>query len=408
MQLQMSLPVLALALAAFGIGSAELVIQGLLPEISGEFNVSIPTAGLLVTGYALGVAVGGPLMVILLNRVGRRAALLALMGLFIIGNVLCAVAPSFSLLMGARVISSLCHGSFFGIALVVAASVVPESKRASAVSLAFSGLTVANILGVPGGTALGQALGWRWTFWAVAAIGAVGLVAIAAFLPKLVASRQATVTHEFRVLGKPQVLAGMLVAALVTTAVFPFLTYIAPFVIEVTGVSAHAVPWMLLALGVGGTVGIFAGGRLADWKLVPALIGALAFVMLIYVAIFLSSRSPTLMAVCLLLSGAGFATIPPLQIIIVNAARDAPNLASTLLQSAFNAGITAGSLIGGTVLSLGVAYAYLPLVSIIIFMIALGVAFFVFVWSPRISAERLRRTSASTGGVATPDPEHSE
>ena len=201
----MSLPVLALALAAFGIGSAELVIQGLLPEISGEFNVSIPTAGLLVTGYALGVAVGGPLMVILLNRVGRRAALLALMGLFIIGNVLCAVAPSFSLLMGARVISSLCHGSFFGIALVVAASVVPESKRASAVSLAFSGLTVANILGVPGGTALGQALGWRWTFWAVAAIGAVGLVAIAAFLPKLVASRQATVTHEFRVLGKPQV-----------------------------------------------------------------------------------------------------------------------------------------------------------------------------------------------------------
>ena len=299
----MSLPVLALALAAFGIGSAELIIQGLLPEISGEFDVSIPTAGLLVTGYALGVAVGGPLMVILLNRVGRRAALLALMGLFIIGNVLCAVAPSFSLLMGARVISSLCHGSFFGIALVVAASVVPESKRASAVSLAFSGLTVANILGVPGGTALGQALGWRWTFWAVAAIGAVGLVAIAAFLPKLVASRQATVTHEFRVLGKPQVLAGMLVAALATTAVFPFLTYIAPFVIEVTGVSTHAVPWMLLALGVGGTVGIFAGGRLADWKLVPALIGALAFVMLIYVAIFLSSRSPTLMAVCLLLSG---------------------------------------------------------------------------------------------------------
>ena len=200
----------------------------------------------------------------------------------------------------------------------------------------------------------------------------------------------------------------MLVAALATTAVFPFLTYIAPFVIEVTGVSTHAVPWMLLALGVGGTVGIFAGGRLADWKLVPALIGALAFVMLIYVAIFVSSRSPTLMAVCLLLSGAGFATIPPLQIIIVNAARDAPNLASTLLQSAFNAGITAGSLIGGTVLSLGVAYAYLPLASIIILMIALGVASLVFVWSPRISAERLRRTSASTGGVATPAPEHTE
>jgi len=404
----MSLPVLALALAAFGIGSAKLVIQGLLPEISGEFDVSIPTAGLLVTGYALGVAVGGPPMVILLNRLGRRAALLILMGLFIIGNVLCAVAPSFSLLMGARVISSLCHGSFFGIALVVAASVVPESKRASAVSLAFSGLTVANILGVPGGTALGQALGWRWTFWAVAAIGAVGLVAIAAFLPKLVAGRHATVTHEFRVLGKPQVLAGMLVAALVTTAVFPFLTYIAPFVIEVTGVSAHAVPWMLLALGVGGTAGIFAGGRLADWKLVPSLIGALAFVMLIYVAIFLSGRSPTLMAVCLLLSGAGFATIPPLQIIIVNAARHAPNLASTLLQSAFNTGITAGSLIGGTVLSLGVAYAYLPLVSIIIFMIALGVASFVFVWSPRISAERLRRASASTGRVAAPGLGHSE
>src|SRR5262245_41500737 len=173
----MPIAVLALAVATFGIGLAEFIVQGLLPEISADFGVSIPTTGLLVTGYALSVAVGGPIMVILLNRLDRKAALLALLGLFTVGNVLCAVAPSFGLLMCARIVTSVCQGSFFGIAAVVAAGVVAEDRRASAVSLMFSGLTVANILGVPSGTALGHAAGWRWTFWAVAFVGMIGIAA---------------------------------------------------------------------------------------------------------------------------------------------------------------------------------------------------------------------------------------
>jgi DHA1 family inner membrane transport protein len=384
----MSLAVLALAVAAFGIGLAEFIIQGLLPEISADFSVSIPTAGLLVTGYALSVAVGGPVVVILLNRLDRRAALLALMGLFTIGNVLCAVAPSFGLLMSARIITSLCQGSFFGIAAVVAASIVAEDRRASAVSLMFSGLTVANILGVPSGTALGHAAGWRWTFWAVAFIGVVGIAGIAAFQPRMADTGRTGVVRELWVVRERQVLIGLLVGALITTAVFLFLTYIAPFVIEVTGVSAQAVPWMLVAFGLGGTVGMFAGGRLADWKRVPTLIVTLAFLILVYVAIFLGERSSGLTWISIFLVGSGIATVPPLQMIVVTAAREAPSLASTLLQSAFNIGISAGSLIGGTALSLGLEYRYLPLLSVVVLIVALGVARFPLVWAIRGAAAR--------------------
>jgi DHA1 family inner membrane transport protein len=383
----MSFAVLALAVAVFGIGLAEFVIQGLLPDISADFGVSIPTTGLLVTGYALSVAVGGPIVVILVNRLGRKAALLSLMGLFIFGNVLCAIAPTFGLLMCARIITSLCHGSFFGIAAVVAASIVAEDRRASAVSLMFSGLTVANILGVPSGTALGHAAGWRWTFWAVAFIGVVGIAGIAKLLPGTADTGQATtITRELRVVRERQVLIGLLVAMLVTTAVFPFITYIAPFVIEVTGVSAQTVPWMLLAFGLGGTVGMFAGGRLADLKRVPTLIGTLAFLVLVYVAIFLGERSPGLTWVSIFLAATGFATVPPLQMIVVTAAKEAPNLASTLLQSAFNIGISLGSLIGGTALSLRLDYRHLPLICVVLSMVALGVARFPLVWAIRSAA----------------------
>ena len=401
----MSIAVLALALAAFGIGSAELVIQGLLPEISADFGVSIPTTGLLVTGYALGVAVGGPIMVILVNRLSRKAALLALMGLFIVGNVFCAIAPMFGLLMCARVITSFCHGSFFGIAAVVAASIVAEDRRASAVSLAFSGLTVANILGLPGGTALGHAVGWRWTFWAVAFIGVVGIGGISAFLPRTADAGRATVAHELRVVREPQVLIGLLVAVLITTAAFSFFTYVAPFVIEVPGVSAQTVPWFLLAYGIGGTVGLFVGGRLADLKRVATLIGTLAFLVLVYIVTFLVERSPGLVWVSIFLVATGFATVPPLQMIVITAAKEAPNLASTLLQSAFNTGISAGSLAGGAALWLGLGYGYLPLAGVAVFTLALGVARFPLVWAIRSAAARSSGTSSwrllGGGGTAS-------
>jgi DHA1 family inner membrane transport protein len=276
-------------------------------------------------------------------------------------------------------------------AAVVAASIVAEDQRASAVSLMFSGLTVANILGVPSGTALGHAAGWRWPFLAVALIGGVGIAGIVAFLPKAADTGRATVARELGVVREHQVLIGLLVAVLVTTAVFPFITYIAPFVIEVTGVSAQMVPWMLVAFGLGGTVGMFAGGRLADRKRVATLIGMLAFQALVYVAMFFCGRSPGLIWVSIFLVGAGIGTVPPLQMIVVTAAKEAPNLASTLLQSAFNIGISAGSLVGGTALSLGLDYRHLPLICVVLSMAALGVARFPLVWAIRSAARTLPR-----------------
>jgi DHA1 family inner membrane transport protein len=194
-------PLMALALATFGMGSAEFVIQGLSPEFSGDLSVTIPTAGLLVTGYALGVAIGGPIMVVLVNRLAPKTALISLLGLFVLGNVLSAIAPNYGLVLAARIIASFCHGAYFGIALVVAASIVPENRRASAISLIFGGLTIANILGVPAGTALGQAFGWRASFWAVSLVGTAAIAAIATWLPKIAPGQPAGLAKEFKVLG---------------------------------------------------------------------------------------------------------------------------------------------------------------------------------------------------------------
>src|SRR3984957_13439093 len=177
-------PIIALALSAFAIGTAEFVIMGLLPQVAGNLSVSIPTAGWLVSGYALGVFIGAPIMAIVTQKLPHRTALMALMGIFILGNVLCALSPSYDFLMAARIITALCHGAFFGIGAVEAASLVPEHRRAQAVALMFTGLTLANVLGGPLGTALGQAAGWRATFWGVAILGVASLIALYVLLPR--------------------------------------------------------------------------------------------------------------------------------------------------------------------------------------------------------------------------------
>src|SRR5882724_4793469 len=179
----MPVALLALAIGAFGIGTTEFVIVGLLPDVAGNLGVSIPTAGLLVSGYALSVAIGAPLLTAMGSRLPRKAMLLALLGLFVLGNALCAVAGDYAVLMVGRAVAALCHGAFFGIGSVVAADLVAPNRRASAIALMFTGLTVANVLGVPLGTALGQHFGWRSTFWAVTALGLVGLVGIIGLVP---------------------------------------------------------------------------------------------------------------------------------------------------------------------------------------------------------------------------------
>jgi MFS transporter, DHA1 family, inner membrane transport protein len=357
----MPLALLALAVAAFGIGTTEFVIMGLLPEVANDLNVSIPDAGLLITGYALGVVFGAPILAIATANMPRKATLLGMTLMFILGNVLCALAPTYATLMAARVITALCHGAFFGIGSVVAAGLVAPNKRAQAIALMFTGLTLANVLGVPLGTALGQYAGWRSTFWAVAVIGVIAVIAQMVWLPKEIPMEKGNLVTEFRVLGKPNVLLALAMSVLASTSLFSVFTYIAPILRDVTGVTPHGVTFMLLLFGLGLTGGSMLGGRLADSRLLPALLGMSIAVVLIVALFSQTSHSVIPAAITLLLWGVvAFALCPILQLLIIDQASDAPNLGSTLNQSAFNLGNAAGAWIGGMVVASGADLADLP------------------------------------------------
>jgi len=275
------LPLLALAMASFGIGTTEFVIMGLLPDVASDLQVTIPQAGLLVTGYALSVTFGSPFLAVATANMNRRHTLFLLMAVFIFGNLLCALAPNYGLLMGARIVTALCHGAFFGIGSVVAASLVPPKKQAQAIAMMFAGLTLANVLGVPFGTALGEALGWRKTFFAVVVIGLIAASALWFWLPKRIPTPQVNVMQELRSLKSLQVMLVMLISVLAATSLFSVFTYIAPILDKVTKLSPHVITFMLLIFGVGLTVGNFIGGRLGDWKLMPSVIGCFALIAIV-------------------------------------------------------------------------------------------------------------------------------
>jgi len=268
-------PLLALAIASFGIGTTEFVIMGLLPNVAQDLSVTIPQAGMLVSGYALGATFGAPVLAVATARMDRRRALLLLIGIFILGNLLCALAPSYWLLMGARVVTAFCHGSFFGLGAVVAAELVAPQRRAQAIALMFSGLTLANVLGVPFGTALGQAFGWRAAFWAVVGIGILAATALMVWLPRNIRPQGPGLLAEARTLGRSQVVLAMLISVISSASLFSVFTYITPILEHVTGVIAHNVTLILLLFGVALTLGNFVGGRLGDWRLMPAMIGIL-------------------------------------------------------------------------------------------------------------------------------------
>jgi len=369
-----SAPLVALAIAAFGIGTSEFIIMGLLPNLAEDFHVSIPKAGALVSGYALSVTIGAPLVAIATARLERKFALLLLMGVFTLGNLTCALAPTYNLLFAARVLTALCHGAFFGIGSVVAANLVPRNQRAQAIALMFSGLTLANVLGVPAGTALGQAFGWRASFWAIVPIGFIAAAALVWFLPRQPAGTGSLI-HEFRVLRKPQVLLVLAMSVLASASLFCVFTYIAPTLLAVTRVSPHAVTLTLLLFGVGITIGNLAGGTLSDWRPMPFLIGAL--ITLIGALIVLYFAEPYVIpavAMILVWGAVQFAAGAPLQSRIVDQASAAPNLASTLNQGAFNLGNAIGASIGGMMLTAGAGYRHLPIASAIITLLALTLA----------------------------------
>ncbi|MEU2759651.1 MULTISPECIES: MFS transporter [unclassified Streptomyces] len=353
----MPLALLALAIGAFGIGTTEFVIMGLLPEVAGDFQVSIPTAGFLVTGYALGVVLGAPLMTLLGTRVTRKRMLMLLMGLFVVGNVVSALAPVFGVMLAGRVIASLAHGAFFGIGSVVAAGLVPPRKTAGAIAMMFTGLTVANVVGVPLGTFIGQTAGWRTTFLVVAALGVVGLLGVAKLVPEQPKADGVRIRHELAAFRNVQVLLAMAMTVLGFGGVFAAITYITPMMTEIAGYSASSVTWLLVLFGLGMVGGNLIGGKFADRRPMPLLyvsLGALAVVLGLFTV---TAHDKTAAAVTLVLIGAlGFATVPPLQKRVLDQAAAAPTLASAVNIGAFNLGNALSAWLGGLVIAAGLGY----------------------------------------------------
>ncbi|QDO96763.1 MFS transporter [Ferrovibrio terrae] len=353
-----TIAIAALAVSAFAIGTTEFVIMGLLPQLAADFAVSVPGAGLLVTGYALGVAIGAPLLAALTGRVPRKTLLLALMALFTLGNILCATAPSYTLMMAARVVTSFAHGSFFGVGSVVAAGLVAQDKRAGAVALMFTGLTIANILGVPFGKLLGDVYGWRSTFWAISGLGVIAMAAVALLVPRIARVEDSNFLKELRVAMKPPVLLALATTVFGFAGVFAAFTYVAPLLLDVTGTTQGMVTAALVLFGIGVTIGNMLGGKVADYSLMPGLMGILALLILVLVAqyVFATQLWPTL-ALVTLVGVFGFATVPGLQTRVLDKASDAAALAATLNIGAFNLGNAIGAWVGAVVIEQGFGIA---------------------------------------------------
>jgi DHA1 family inner membrane transport protein len=350
-------PLLALAIGAFGIGVTEFAPMGMLPGIASDLGVSIPVAGLLVSAYAIGVLVGAPLMTILGSRVPRRLLLIGLMGIFTAGNLLSAVADNYTVLLIARIITSLNHGAFFGVGSVVAASVVAPDRRAGAVAAMFMGLTIATIGGVPLAAWVGETLGWRTAFWGIAALGAVAMVSLRLVLPPLRVDTGGNILGEIRVLARGPVLTALVLTVLGSSAMFTVFTYIAPILRDVTLASTEFVTAMLVIYGVGLTIGNVWGGRAADRSLDRTLIVSLAALAVLLVIFAGLMQWPVPAAILILLWGiASFAIVPPLQMRVMEAAGDAPNLASAMNIGAFNLGNAIGAALGGAVIAAGLGY----------------------------------------------------
>ncbi|WP_339154014.1 MFS transporter [Actinomadura luteofluorescens] len=387
----MPLALLALAIGAFGIGTTEFVIMGLLPQVGADLGVSVPTAGLLVTGYALGVVAGAPIMTVLGTRISRRSMLMLLMGLFILGNLISAAAPVFAVMLIGRVVASLAHGAFFGIGSVVAAGLVAPERKAGAISMMFTGLTVANVVGVPLGTFVGQTAGWRVTFLIVAALGVLGLAGVAGLVPDVPKPEGVRLRHEVAAFKNAQVVLAMAMTVLGFGGVFAAITYIAPMMTEVGGFAESSVTWLLVVFGLGMVAGNLIGGRFADRRLMPMLytaLGGLAVVLLLFT--FLASGKAASVVAVFLIGLLGFATVPPLQKRVLDHAHGAPTLASAANIGAFNLGNALSAWLGGLVISAGLGYTAPSAVGAVLAAAALVLA----VLSHRLESRRSRTTTA--------------
>ncbi|WP_413455768.1 MFS transporter [Glutamicibacter sp. FR1] len=379
----MPLGLIALAIGAFGIGLTEFVIMGLLPDVAADFGVSEAAAGWLISGYALSVVVGALGLTAATVRWPRKPVLVGLLVLFIIGNSLTAMAATYEVAMIGRVIAALCHGAFFGIGAVVAAELVPAHKKAGAIAIMFTGLTAANVLGVPFGTLLGQHSGWRSTFWAISGIGIIALIGILVLVPVIKhAAEGISLRKELGAFTSLQVWLSLGVTVLGYGGMFGAFTYIAYTLTEVTGFNETSVPWLLMLFGVGLFVGNWIGGRMADRSVDRTLlifISALLVVLVLF-GFFASNQIATVIAL-LLMGGFGFGTVPGLQSRIMQYAGNAPTLASGANIGAFNVGNALGAWAGGLGIAAGLGYtspiwigALITLVALLVILLAMGLA----------------------------------
>ncbi len=379
--------VLILTLSTFALGTSEFVIMGLLPEVAHDLHVSIPSAGWVVTAYALGIAIGGPIMALASARLSRKRALILLMGVFVLGNVLCALSFDYGFLIFARVVTAMGQGSFFGIGAVLAASLVSDHRKASAIATMFAGLTLANVAGVPLGTALGNWAGWRMPFWAISIFGTVVLIGLIAVLPEKHDEERADFIAEFRALSDPRIWAALGTTILFTGCAFSLFTYIVPMMEGLSGLSAEAATVSLLSVGIGLTAGNFLGGRLADWNVNRALACIAIAIAIVSVALRWTSADFIPAETNWFLWGVvTFAAIPASQVNVMRFASQAPNLVSTLNISAFNVGIALGAWIGGAVLSSGYGLIGIPVAA---------AAMAIFGWIATFAAEKLNRDFTS-------------
>ncbi|MEK3725260.1 MFS transporter [Paenibacillus sp. FSL H8-0034] len=371
--------ILSLTVGAFAIGMTEFVIMGLLPNVAEDLQVSIASAGQLITMYALGVAIGAPILTVLTHRIPQKKLLCLLMVLFILGNGISVFAPSYAIMMGARIITALTHGTFFGVGAVIASNLVRPDKRAGAVSIMMAGLTIANIIGVPLGTFIGQHMGWRSSFGAIAIMGVIALIGILIFIPQIRQDKPASVFLQIRSLIRPKLLLYLLIGALGNAGLFSVFTYITPLLTQVTGFAEHSVTWILILFGCGVTLGNIVGGKLADWKLMPSVLG-LYFTICVLLTLFtFTIYSPTAAVLTIFLWGAAsFAVFPGLQVRVMSLAQAAPALASTSSHSAGNLGNAAGAFIGGWVIT-HLAITSLPWVGAVLVGLALilGIACYI-------------------------------
>ncbi|MGK5546804.1 MFS transporter [Streptomyces sp. URMC 127] len=391
----MPIAVFALTICAFGIGTSEFVLNGLLPDVAADLHVSIPAAGLLVSGFAIGIIVGAPTLTVATLRMRRKTVLQSAVLLFIAGSLLSAIAPNYWILMIGRILSAMAVGAVYGVGSVVVANLVPPNRRAGAIALMFAGATAATVFGVPLGTLVGQHLGWRATFWVVTGIGVVGLLAITGLIPSTPNEAPPSIRNELRTFRRPQVWLTLAMTACSFGAIAATFTYITPLLTDVTGFSEGTVTILLFVVGAGLFAGNYVGGKWADRSLMPALIGLFSLFVVVLAAFTPAIHNkPAAVVVAFLFGVAGYGLVPGCQVRVVAKAEGAPTLASATNISAFNVGVTAGSALGGAAISAGWGYVSVTWVSAAIAVAGLLLAY--------VSKTSDARAEARSGSAPAP------